>query len=111
MWSLFDYASVSVTETAAKPSIDPSLADTAGNKPGARQQISPERSSTSNSNGEFSKSLSASDLPQPPDAAPSGGDSTLFDPEAFSDLPEEWILDDWTLFGAPLSAYHSGFES
>ena len=113
MWSLFDYASISGAATVARPPAESSLAETAGDNISdpSRHPLSSERSSTANLNGDFSESVPTIGILQPTDAPPSGADSTLFDPEAFSDLPEEWILDDWTLFGAPLSAYHSGFES
>jgi hypothetical protein len=112
MWSVFDYASISTAETATKPSFDRPLAEANQYKipDSALQQPSSQLLFTGNSGDNFGKSLLANDLSQPSGAPPSGADSTLFDPEAFSDLPEEWILDDWTLFGAPLSAYHSGFD-
>lgn len=104
MWSVFDYASISTAEVAPKPLSVIEKAPAEGNpyvaSNSGRQQLLAERNPPG---------PSADALPQPSDAPPSGTDSTLFDPDAFSDLPEEWILDDWTLFGAPLSAYHSGF--
>jgi hypothetical protein len=114
MWSLFDYASVSVVDAAAKPSSDFQLAEKARDKilQSSQLQLSPDQSSTRNSNNDLSKNAPSTDFPQLYDVqTSSAADSSLFDPESFSDLPEEWILDDWTLFGAPLSAYHSAFES
>ena len=108
MWSLFDYASISVLGAVAKSSIKSAHAEMAQNKASDsfQQTLSSERSPIGNSNDGLAKSPSSIDFLQPHDGPSSGADSTLFDPEAFSDLPEEWILDDWTLFGAPLSAYH-----
>lgn len=109
MWKLFDYASISTAEVVAKPSIEYPLSET--NQPdilnSVPQSPSPEKSSARSLN----EDLPTTHIPADPVPQPAGADSMLFDPEAFSDVPEEWILDDWTLFGAPLSAYHSGFDS
>ncbi|KAG0648866.1 putative transcriptional regulatory [Hyphodiscus hymeniophilus] len=113
MWSLFDYASISVLGAMSKSPGISTPGEIARNKiqDPSRQQISSEQLSAVNLNDDFSKIPPSSEPPHPPDGPSLGAESTLFDPAAFSDLPEEWILDDWTLFGAPLSAYHSGLES
>ena len=113
MWSLFDYASISVLGAVPKPSNKAPVVDEARDKVPdlTSQQFGSERAATGWMNDGSSKPIPSSEIPQLRDSALSGPDDTLFDPEAFSDLPEEWILDDWTLFGAPLSAYDSAFES
>jgi hypothetical protein len=115
MWTLFDYASLSGATAADKPSTAPLTADATRGRfsVSSRDLPSPLTSSTDDSNKKTTKNLQEnhlSDRLQESNALPSSTETTVFDPEAFSDLPEEWILDDWTLFGAPLSAYHYGLE-
>ena len=115
MWSVFDYASISTAAAPDRPfiTVDATPQETNNqhvvSKSPQRHNF-PEQSSSRASNDDFAKDVPNNDIAQSGDELPSGTDSTLFDPEAFSDLPEEWILDDWTLFGAPLSAYHAGFD-
>lgn len=115
MWRLFDYASISTTEATAKPlsGIErPSTeADHHLESNSAIQQLPPEQPSKETPSVDFSSNIPTQDILQSSDIPPTGTESTLFDPDSFSDLPEEWMMNDWTLFGAPLSAYHSGIDS
>jgi hypothetical protein len=115
MWNVFDYASISSAEAPAKLfiAVDPTSSEVNNKHDFSKspyQPFDPEQASRRVSNDEITTEVASNDIAQSGDELPSGTDSTLFDPEAFSDLPEEWILDDWTLFGAPLSAYHDGFD-
>lgn len=74
-------------------------------------QLPPEQSSTATPDDNFSSNAQDNATQQATEVPPTGEESTLFDPDSFSDLPEEWMMNDWTLFGAPLSAYHSVFNS
>jgi hypothetical protein len=115
MWRLFDYASISTTEATAKPlsgiGRPPAEADRHLESDSASQQPPPEQPSNATPSVDFSSNIPTQDILQSSDIPPTSTESTLFDPDSFSDLPEEWMMNDWTLFGAPLSAYHSGFDS
>jgi hypothetical protein len=110
MWNLFDYASISNgIMNLPMSGVQKHFSETDQQKEQncIDPQLSSELSTTATPSDDYEGPMPTQVGLQPPDIPLTGTENTLFDPDSFADLPEEWMMNDWTLFGAPLSAYHS----